>query len=203
MTIEILRARDRLATPWKNGGGVTREIAVFPPGASLDAFTWRVSMASVTAGGPFSLFPGVNRVLAVLEGDLDLEFADGRAAHLTPASTPLAFPGDLQARARTPGASVTDLNIMVRRGRVEARVELVRLVGSHVLAGGETTLFFFTSPGARLQSAGAGLDLGAYDGLLLAGQESQTVELWACAATLLYKVDFTTQTGSQDAGARP
>jgi environmental stress-induced protein Ves len=29
----ILRARERFAVPWKNGGGVTREVAVHPPGS--------------------------------------------------------------------------------------------------------------------------------------------------------------------------
>ena len=69
---QILRAADRVATRWKNGLGVTREIAAYPPGSDLDSFGWRVSMASVDTGGPFSSFPGVDRQLAVLEGRLAL-----------------------------------------------------------------------------------------------------------------------------------
>ncbi|MFN9927385.1 MAG: HutD family protein, partial [Phenylobacterium sp.] len=63
MTFTLLRAADRLAVPWKNGGGITRELAVWPPGASFDDFVWRVSMAEVHQDGPFSSFPGVDRIL--------------------------------------------------------------------------------------------------------------------------------------------
>ena len=54
---------------WKNGGGETAEIAVSPPGAALDAFDWRLSMAKVETDGPFSAFPGIDRTLAILEGE--------------------------------------------------------------------------------------------------------------------------------------
>ncbi len=43
--------------PWKNGGGETAEIAVFPPSADLSEFGWRISMATVSSDGPFSAFP--------------------------------------------------------------------------------------------------------------------------------------------------
>ena len=50
---------------WKNGGGSTTEIAVFPPDAGFDDFDWRVSLATVAADGPFSAFPGIERTLAM------------------------------------------------------------------------------------------------------------------------------------------
>ena len=49
------------ATPWKNGGGTTQEIAGWPAGAGLDAFGWRVSIACIAASGPFSVFAGIDR----------------------------------------------------------------------------------------------------------------------------------------------
>ncbi len=54
------------ATPWKNGGGVTREIVCQPPGAGLAAFDWRVSIATIASDGPFSLFAGIDRVITLL-----------------------------------------------------------------------------------------------------------------------------------------
>ncbi len=51
--MQILRASDHRVMPWKNGGGSTTEIAVFPIDSGLDAFDWRVSMATVAADGPF------------------------------------------------------------------------------------------------------------------------------------------------------
>ena len=53
---ELLSAARRAAVPWKNGGGVTREVAAHPAGASLEDFDWRVSTAEVRAAGPFSGF---------------------------------------------------------------------------------------------------------------------------------------------------
>ncbi len=127
-TIRILRARDYVATPWKNGGGVTREIAVRPAGAGLDAFDWRVSMATVAVGGPFSVFAGVDRSLAVLEGRLILTIDGCGTATLDAESQPIAFPGDVWVDAGTPDAPVTDLNVMTRRGWARADVARLRLI---------------------------------------------------------------------------
>lgn len=66
--VRILRAAGRAAAVWKNGGGVTREIAVFPEGAGMDDFVWRASLAEVAADGPFSAFPGIDRTITLAEG---------------------------------------------------------------------------------------------------------------------------------------
>lgn len=67
--MKILRASEYKTMPWKNGGGVTVEIAIHPPSASMDAFDWRISMATVAQDGPFSSFPGIDRTLAIIEGN--------------------------------------------------------------------------------------------------------------------------------------
>jgi environmental stress-induced protein Ves len=54
--------------PWKNGGGSTTQIAVFPPDAGFDDFDWRVSLATIADDGAFSEFPGVERTLALVDG---------------------------------------------------------------------------------------------------------------------------------------
>lgn len=119
--MRVLRAADRAATPWKNGGGVTREVAAWPPGADLDAFDWRVSLADVAADGPFSAFPGVDRVLTLIAGDgLALEI-EGRTVRLEPGA-PFAFPGEAAVAARLAAGPIRDLNVMVRRGAWTARV---------------------------------------------------------------------------------
>ncbi|WP_344323995.1 HutD family protein, partial [Kitasatospora putterlickiae] len=52
--VRFLRAAERPATAWRNGGGVTREVAGHPVGSGLDDFRWRVSLADVASAGPFS-----------------------------------------------------------------------------------------------------------------------------------------------------
>jgi hypothetical protein len=52
--------------PWRNGGGTTSEIAVEPaPGGR---FRHRLSIADVTASGPFSDFAGYDRHILLLAG---------------------------------------------------------------------------------------------------------------------------------------
>ena len=65
---QVVRRGEATATRWKNGGGVTHELAVWPDGADLSGFDARLSMAEVAADGPFSAFPGIDRTLAVLDG---------------------------------------------------------------------------------------------------------------------------------------
>jgi environmental stress-induced protein Ves len=117
--MRILRAADYKRMPWKNGGGETVEIGVFPPEAGLDDFAWRVSMASVAADGPFSIFPDINRTLSILSGagmELTIE---GQSAPvlLDRAAPPHAFPADVPTHARLIDGPITDLNVMTRRDR--------------------------------------------------------------------------------------
>ena len=111
--------------PWKNGQGETAEVAVAPEGAGLSAFDWRVSMASVTADGAFSAFPGVDRTLSVLSGAGIRLAVDGRARDLTAASAPFSFPADRPAEAALLGGPVTDLNVMTRRSAWTHRVRRI------------------------------------------------------------------------------
>lgn len=119
----LLRNSDHRRMPWKNGGGETVEVIVHPEGASLSDFGWRVSMASVASDGPFSVFPGIDRTLAVLSGDGMALSIDGFGETLlTPVSAPLAFPADAPTAARLTGGPITDLNVMTRRGAFRHRL---------------------------------------------------------------------------------
>lgn len=111
----IRRACDRQFRPWKNGGGETAEILCHPENAGFDAFQWRISTARVASSGPFSVFPGVDRVLTVLEGGaMTLHLPDGQAV-LQPGSDPFAFSGDVPCHADLHDTALLDLNVMVRR----------------------------------------------------------------------------------------
>ncbi|RWO95839.1 MAG: HutD family protein [Mesorhizobium sp.] len=124
--MHVLREAEYRSMPWKNGGGVTTEIAVSPAGAALDDFDWRVSMARVESGGPFSGFAGVDRTLAVLEGEgIILDIAGHPAATVTKTSAPLSFPADAPTQAALIAGPIIDLNVMTRRGRMTHAVERV------------------------------------------------------------------------------
>ncbi len=113
--------------PWKNGGGSTTEIAISPPGSTLDTFDWRVSMATVGEPGPFSAFPGIDRTLSVLQGNgirLDI---DGKPVTLVRGSPPLPFAADIPVYGTPIDGGIVDLNVMTRRGRY--RHEVLHLTG--------------------------------------------------------------------------
>ena len=115
--MRVLRPADHRVARWKNGLGETAEIAIHPARADLSNFEWRVSMARVATGGPFSEFPAIDRHLAILSGDgISLTLGDQAPIKLTQESPPLAFPGDVPAAAELLGGKVTDLNAMARRG---------------------------------------------------------------------------------------
>lgn len=109
--------------PWKNGGGVTVEIAVFPPDASVDNFDWRISTASVVSDGPFSVFAGIDRTLSVLQGDgITLSVEGLNDQQLKGETPPFSFPADSPTSAKLLGCAITDLNVMTRRGCFTHRV---------------------------------------------------------------------------------
>jgi uncharacterized protein len=122
--MSIIRLRECRPTPWKNGMGRTRELAIHPAGASMDDFIWRVSVAEVDSASPFSAFPGIDRHIALLQGaGFTMTLDDGRVHSLTTPFTPFAFPGEAQVSVRLIGGPTRDFNLMIRRDR--ARGELV------------------------------------------------------------------------------
>jgi environmental stress-induced protein Ves len=124
--MRILRAADHKRMPWKNGKGETVEIAVFPPGADVDSFDWRISTATVAEDGAFSVFEGIDRTLSILTGEGMELSVEGRApVLLDQLSESHAFPGDAPTTARLTGGAITDLNVMTRRGSFAHRVDRI------------------------------------------------------------------------------
>jgi uncharacterized protein len=121
--IRHLTPADYTSMPWANGLGQTTEmVRVEADGAVL----WRLSMASVVADGAFSLFPGIERNLTVLDGPgFDL-VGDGVALECRPLQ-PVAFAGDVAVEARGVTAPSQDFNVMTARALPKPRVRVVKV----------------------------------------------------------------------------
>lgn len=105
--------------PWKNGGGVTHEIAREQREGSI---LWRLSIAEVASDGPFSLFPGLTRLLTVIEGKgMQLE-ASSRVIEAMPLR-PVRFSGDEPIFGRLADGPVRDLNLIFDGARIDGAVE--------------------------------------------------------------------------------
>ncbi len=169
-------------TPWKNGGGVTTELAMSPPGAGLDDFDWRVSLASIAEDGPFSQFPGVDRTLVMVAGDgVLLDVGDERVV-LSPSAPLVEFAGEDPVHATLSGPSgdqsTLDFNVLTRRGSYRHRIEPFVVCGSVPLPrrSGTTLVFLADGESLSVSSARERLALVRYDLLVLEGEQDWTLE---------------------------
>jgi uncharacterized protein len=190
--MKILRSSDYRRMPWKNGGGETVEIAVEPPGASLDGFDWRVSMARVASSGPFSMFAGVDRTLAVLDGrGVRLSVAGRGMVALGPDTPPFAFPADVPAEATLIDGAIDDLNVMTRRARYRHR--LIRVPVAEPLAltrECDVLLVVVRGAAAAVKTASEEHALAAGDTLVLEQPGDSRAEIAPTAAATLYVVEL-------------
>ncbi|WP_439891947.1 HutD/Ves family protein [Ralstonia sp. 25C] len=157
--MKLIPASAMRRMPWKNGGGVTTEIAIAPAGATLDNFDWRISTAQVDAAGPFSRFVGIDRSLAVIAGGrLTMHRADGDALTLAPGEAPVRFPGEVDIHA-TLDAPLSDFNVMTRRSTWAHHAEEI------VLSAGERRALPCVHPGMQwlVYCVQGGLAVGAVD----------------------------------------
>ena len=129
MSWHVLPLKGTTPTPWKNGGGVTRELAAGPDPQN---WVWRLSVAEVTQGGPFSAFTGVHRWFAVLSGGgLQLTIEKRRHA-LHEDSPPFDFAGNTPVDCQLLDGPTQDFNLMVKHG-VAARMSRINGSFQHTL----------------------------------------------------------------------
>lgn len=134
MTV-VQRFGDLPAVPWRNSGGMTREVFVLPaPGSD---FLARVSIADVDASGPFSAYPGIDRVIMLLQGgEMRLRIGDGGTRMLR-ANEPFAFDGGAEVDCEI-DSPTRDLNLMTLRGRATGSMTVHR-ARTPIRAGGNGT----------------------------------------------------------------
>jgi environmental stress-induced protein Ves len=161
--MEIIRYAELKAQPWRNGGGVTREVASHPAGAPSGPVTgdggwdWRVSIADVSKAGEFSVFPGMDRVLTVLEGELLLLSVDG-SEHPLEKYRPFRFSGDAAAAGSLPTGDIRDLNVITRNGAFKGYTSIIELSKkrAHPVFGGQLGILLQGQAAVTPGTAGAG-----------------------------------------------
>ncbi len=125
-TPRTIRHGDCRVMPWKNGQGSTTELAIEPPGAALDGFDWRISIAELRGSGPFSTFPGYDRTIVQLDGP-PMSLTNGKRPPVALEQlVPHAFSGDDETACEVDGVA-HDFNLIVRRGVVRASITVHRL----------------------------------------------------------------------------
>ena len=184
MTIRLIDSATARQMPWKNGTGMTLELAIAPTTANLDNFQWRISSAQVAGGGEFSRFTGIDRSLALLAGaGLRLQSAQVELQLITPDAPIAVFPGEQAISAELLDGPITDLNIMTRRTDWTHRLQQLHLRARQCLNSTADVLFIYCHSGGPLHcqlADGQQQALTPGQGLLLEDQaELPALELQA------------------------
>lgn len=106
-----IRLDEVFPTPWRNGGGSTRELLAWP---HKEEWAVRVSVARIAEAGPFSAYPGVTRWFSVLSGEGVGLRVDGREHRLDRRSDPLRFDGSAAVDCTLAAGATEDFNLMLR-----------------------------------------------------------------------------------------
>jgi environmental stress-induced protein Ves len=168
------------AVPWKNGGGSTTQIAVGPPDAGFDDFDWRISLATIAEDGAFSVFPDVDRTLALVEGNGATLDIDGNSQILCQDDPVAAFAGESQVIAKLNHGPTTDFNVMTRRARCHHVFGVRRLAGESRFAprGDVSVLFLAEGDSLAVSSDAERIGMVRYDAVVFDSNEA----LWTIEA---------------------
>jgi len=131
--MEIIRYAELKPQPWRNGVGVTRELASHSetaPAADVTvqdgAWDWRVDIAEVSKAGDFANVPGTDRVLTVIDGELLLLKVDA-AEHPLEKYRPFRFSGDADASGALPTGDIRALFVVTRNGAFKGCTSIIEL----------------------------------------------------------------------------
>jgi uncharacterized protein len=198
--MRIVRATECRVMPWKNGGGSTTELAVSPAHATFDTFDWRISMAKVSTGGPFSSFGGVDRSITIVGGNaLILRVGSDAPVTLAVGSEPFSFQGELKTCASLPSGEITDLNVMTRRGRFNHRMMRIEQPQSAEFAEEEDIVVVVALNGSATVSSGQGIcHLDHGDAVIMTRESEPEFQVMPSAPCRCYLV-FLSQCRGEDA----
>jgi hypothetical protein len=157
--MRVQRFGEHRAMPWANGKGTSYEIA--SDRNESDNWSWRVAIAPVKEDGPFSMLPGIDRELVVLEGNGMVLDVDGEGIECLPDRV-VRFSGDSMTFARLINGPIADLGLMSVRGSVTSSMTVVAGVGDVI----ECDVLVATRDAVFKDEDGKSYSLGSRDALL-------------------------------------
>ena len=140
-------------TPWKNGGGVTVDIAdEYAAGAEPGGWTgmvWRLGRTRIETPAPFSDLSGNDRIISVIGGRGLVLNPEGRAAlDVRQPFRPVRFPGEWAITSALEDGPVDVVNVMADRSKVAIGLSFVTAAEALPLAPGLWVLYAPTTAAA-------------------------------------------------------
>jgi len=128
--MKLIKKENYKVMPWKNGQGITSEIALFPENASFpdSDFQWRLSSAIVKTASSFSLFANCDRWLTILQGDGLLLNGSRLEQHKM-----MNFSGEIPIQCKLLGEEVVDLGVIYRRDKFSAAMSFESISAAKTL----------------------------------------------------------------------
>ena len=122
--MRIIRSSEFSEGRWRNGMGVSWDIASDPP--RTEDFGWHFAIARIDSDVPFSSYPQVDRIFTLIEGrGLDLDFAGGASLAVDRLFVPHPYPCDVPTFCRLRDGPCRALNLFMRRGLWRADADVV------------------------------------------------------------------------------
>lgn len=181
-----LARADYIEMPWRNGAGITHEIAREP--AQGTDFGWRLSLASLQVNGPFSPYADYERCVALVAGHgFRLHIGGARVEELHTRGAHVRFAGAAETRCELLDGPCLDLSLIVREPGMIDEVNRLSVSGEQSLkspAARAVALFILrgsiSAQSARHSGTARVLHfrLSLHDTLLIPGGE-----FWSLAST--------------------
>jgi uncharacterized protein len=189
--IERLDPAEYRRTPWKNGGGISVEIAAEHFDAGGDGWAglvWSFSRTGFDVPSPFSDLTGTDRIIAVIEGNgLTLRATDGgEDVAVGGKFQPAAFDGGKPVEG-VPDGPIRVANVMGRQGRVKIGMRFLQAGQAAKLAADVLLLHACAGPATVHVLAGESYEL-ENDEALRANRASLQVML-ATGTLLVASID--------------
>lgn len=163
--LTIIEKSQFIQTPWKNGKGITTELAI-SEGGTLDSFDWRLSIATVSENGEFSDFSGIERNLFLIAGNgIELHHdlnGIGKTDRLINLLEYSSFYGASKTTGSLVDGEIFDLNLMTKEGLFHVDIHAVvepQLLSSPLHIGQDELLFIYAPDITQSQQKLADLSL--------------------------------------------
>jgi environmental stress-induced protein Ves len=150
--------------PWKNGGGVTIDIAEHrEPGSALggwDGVIWRLGRTTISVPAPFSDLSGFDRCQVVVSGrGLVLDTPEGEVDLRKP-FRPVRYRGEAPIVSRLENGPVEVVNLIADRQRAAIRLDVLQ-AGDQLALTADTAMIYAPTGASQIMAVDQPCTIGA------------------------------------------